>query len=103
MHFYEWLCSLHSSLGLKVSESEDFRSILPSLPLSMSSLLGLGALASITAYWLVTRPRPMRPTVDLQAQSVAVNVSTVIRIDIKDKKWIDNIIVHQRFVTEFSM
>uniref|UniRef100_A0AAQ5YNF7 Long-chain-fatty-acid--CoA ligase n=1 Tax=Amphiprion ocellaris TaxID=80972 RepID=A0AAQ5YNF7_AMPOC len=32
-------------------------------------------LASLTAYWLVTRPRPMRPPCDLQAQSVAVNVS----------------------------
>uniref|UniRef100_A0A8C4HFJ2 Arachidonate--CoA ligase n=1 Tax=Dicentrarchus labrax TaxID=13489 RepID=A0A8C4HFJ2_DICLA len=61
----------------------DFWSLLPSLPLSSfslssltlspSSLLGLGALASLTAYWLVTRPRPMRPPCDLQAQSVAVN------------------------------
>uniref|UniRef100_A0A8C4HJU5 Arachidonate--CoA ligase n=1 Tax=Dicentrarchus labrax TaxID=13489 RepID=A0A8C4HJU5_DICLA len=31
------------------------------------------SLASLTAYWLVTRPRPMRPPCDLQAQSVAVN------------------------------
>uniref|UniRef100_A0A4W6G8T1 Long-chain-fatty-acid--CoA ligase n=1 Tax=Lates calcarifer TaxID=8187 RepID=A0A4W6G8T1_LATCA len=85
MHFQEWLRSLRSSAGLKGSESEDFWSLLPSLPLSSfslsslslspSSLLGLGALASITAYWLVTRPRPMRPPCDLQAQSVAVNVS----------------------------
>uniref|UniRef100_A0A4W6GA20 Arachidonate--CoA ligase n=1 Tax=Lates calcarifer TaxID=8187 RepID=A0A4W6GA20_LATCA len=83
MHFQEWLRSLRSSAGLKGSESEDFWSLLPSLPLSSfslsslslspSSLLGLGALASITAYWLVTRPRPMRPPCDLQAQSVAVN------------------------------
>uniref|UniRef100_G3P9V3 Arachidonate--CoA ligase n=1 Tax=Gasterosteus aculeatus aculeatus TaxID=481459 RepID=G3P9V3_GASAC len=28
------------------------------------------SLASLTAYWLVTRPRPMRPPCDLQAQSV---------------------------------
>ncbi|XP_062274286.1 long-chain-fatty-acid--CoA ligase 1 isoform X1 [Scomber scombrus] len=83
MHFQEWLRSLRSSSGLKVSESDDVWSLLPSLPLSSlslsslslspSSLLGLGALASLTAYWLVTRPRPMRPPCDLQAQSVAVN------------------------------
>lgn len=83
MHFQEWLQSLRSSAGLKGSESENLWSLLPSLPsfslssltLSPSSLLGLGALASLTAYWLVTRPRPMRPPCDLQAQSVAVNVS----------------------------
>uniref|UniRef100_A0A8C3AA53 Long-chain-fatty-acid--CoA ligase n=1 Tax=Cyclopterus lumpus TaxID=8103 RepID=A0A8C3AA53_CYCLU len=57
------------------------RFLLPSLPLSSfslpslspSSLLGIGAVASLTAYWLVTRPRPMLPPCDLQAQSVAVN------------------------------
>uniref|UniRef100_A0A673AYM4 Arachidonate--CoA ligase n=1 Tax=Sphaeramia orbicularis TaxID=375764 RepID=A0A673AYM4_9TELE len=80
MHFQEWLRSLRSSVGLKAPESDDLRSLLPSLPLSNfslssfslspSSLLGLGALASLTAYYLVTRPRPMRPPCDLQAQSV---------------------------------
>uniref|UniRef100_A0A671VIC2 Arachidonate--CoA ligase n=1 Tax=Sparus aurata TaxID=8175 RepID=A0A671VIC2_SPAAU len=83
MHFQEWLRSLRSSAGIKSSESEDFWSLLPTLPvssfslsslsLSPSSLLGLGALASLTAYWLVYRPRPMRPPCDLQAQSVAVD------------------------------
>ncbi|KAK1892887.1 Long-chain-fatty-acid--CoA ligase 1 [Dissostichus eleginoides] len=78
MHFQEWLRSLRPSAGLKGSDSEDFWSLLPSFPrsslsLSQSSLLGLGALASLTAYWLVTRPRPMRPPCDLQAQSVAIN------------------------------
>uniref|UniRef100_A0A7N6BV16 Arachidonate--CoA ligase n=1 Tax=Anabas testudineus TaxID=64144 RepID=A0A7N6BV16_ANATE len=71
----EWLKSLCSSAGLKGSEHEDVWRLLPSQPLSSlflstSSLLGLGALASLTAYWLVTRPRPMRPPCDLQAQSV---------------------------------
>uniref|UniRef100_A0AAQ5X9Z6 Long-chain-fatty-acid--CoA ligase n=1 Tax=Amphiprion ocellaris TaxID=80972 RepID=A0AAQ5X9Z6_AMPOC len=74
------LTSLAPNSGFKGSESEDFWSLLPSPPLSSfslsslslspSSLLGLGALASLTAYWLVTRPRPMRPPCDLQAQSV---------------------------------
>uniref|UniRef100_A0A7N6BGX5 Long-chain-fatty-acid--CoA ligase n=1 Tax=Anabas testudineus TaxID=64144 RepID=A0A7N6BGX5_ANATE len=77
MHLQEWLKSLCSSAGLKGSEHEDVWRLLPSQPLSSlflstSSLLGLGALASLTAYWLVTRPRPMRPPCDLQAQSVAV-------------------------------
>ncbi|XP_061906668.1 long-chain-fatty-acid--CoA ligase 1 isoform X1 [Entelurus aequoreus] len=63
-HFQEWLRSLPS----KVPGWEDYWSLLP----SSSSLLGLGALASLTAYWLLTRPRPMRPPCDLQAQSVAV-------------------------------
>uniref|UniRef100_A0A4W5MQX4 Arachidonate--CoA ligase n=1 Tax=Hucho hucho TaxID=62062 RepID=A0A4W5MQX4_9TELE len=59
--------------------TKNFWSLVPSLPLSssfsslslsLSSLLGIGALASITAYWLVTRPRPMRPPCDLNAQSI---------------------------------
>uniref|UniRef100_A0A674AKJ9 Arachidonate--CoA ligase n=1 Tax=Salmo trutta TaxID=8032 RepID=A0A674AKJ9_SALTR len=61
----------------------DFWSLLPSLPSSSSfslsslsrspsSLLGIGALASLTAYWLVTRRRPMQPPCDLNAQSIAV-------------------------------
>uniref|UniRef100_A0A8C1SDF3 Arachidonate--CoA ligase n=1 Tax=Cyprinus carpio TaxID=7962 RepID=A0A8C1SDF3_CYPCA len=32
----------------------------------------LGALASLTTYWLVTRPRPIQPPCDLQAQSIPV-------------------------------
>uniref|UniRef100_A0A3B5MD64 Arachidonate--CoA ligase n=1 Tax=Xiphophorus couchianus TaxID=32473 RepID=A0A3B5MD64_9TELE len=50
--------------------TEELWSLLPSL--STSSLLGLGALASLTVYWLLTRPQPVRPPCDLQAQSVAV-------------------------------
>uniref|UniRef100_A0A8C7ZK98 Arachidonate--CoA ligase n=1 Tax=Oryzias sinensis TaxID=183150 RepID=A0A8C7ZK98_9TELE len=69
--------SLRSHAGIKRSELEDLWSLLPPVPvssisLSTSSLLGLGALASVTAYWLVTRPRPLQPPCDLQAQSVAV-------------------------------
>uniref|UniRef100_A0A4W5MPQ1 Long-chain-fatty-acid--CoA ligase n=1 Tax=Hucho hucho TaxID=62062 RepID=A0A4W5MPQ1_9TELE len=81
MHFQEWLQSLRSSGGVRGPENKDFWSLVPSLPLSssfsslslsLSSLLGIGALASITAYWLVTRPRPMRPPCDLNAQSIPV-------------------------------
>ncbi|KAM9394012.1 long-chain-fatty-acid--CoA ligase 1 [Pholidichthys leucotaenia] len=89
MHFQEWLRSLCPDSQLKGPDSEDIWSLLPSLKLSSfslpslslspSSLLGLGALASVTAYWLVTRPRPMRPPVDLNAQSVAVNADPSCR------------------------
>uniref|UniRef100_H3CZQ7 Long-chain-fatty-acid--CoA ligase n=1 Tax=Tetraodon nigroviridis TaxID=99883 RepID=H3CZQ7_TETNG len=41
--------------------------------MSRSSLLGLGAVASLAAYYLLMRPRPMRPPCDLQAQSLPVN------------------------------
>uniref|UniRef100_A0A8C9TR51 Arachidonate--CoA ligase n=1 Tax=Scleropages formosus TaxID=113540 RepID=A0A8C9TR51_SCLFO len=76
MQLQEWLRSLRPSGGLRLLEAEELRSLLPALPslsslsLSSSSLLGLGALASLTAYWLVTRPRPIRPPCDLHAQSI---------------------------------
>ncbi|XP_008334994.1 long-chain-fatty-acid--CoA ligase 1 [Cynoglossus semilaevis] len=77
MQFLEWLLSLGFSSR---SNTEELWSRLlplppplPSLSLSTSSLLGLGAVASITAYWLMSRPRPMLPPCDLGAQSVAVN------------------------------
>uniref|UniRef100_A0A8B9KBS6 Long-chain-fatty-acid--CoA ligase n=1 Tax=Astyanax mexicanus TaxID=7994 RepID=A0A8B9KBS6_ASTMX len=80
MQLQEWLRSLRpSSGGLGKSLEEDIRSLLPALPSSFSSLslsppsiIGLGALASLTAYWLVTRPRSIQPPCDLQAQSVPV-------------------------------
>uniref|UniRef100_A0A672S5N4 Arachidonate--CoA ligase n=1 Tax=Sinocyclocheilus grahami TaxID=75366 RepID=A0A672S5N4_SINGR len=60
---------------------DNLKTLLPSLPssfslsslsLSPSSIIGLGALASLTTYWLVTRPRPIQPPCDLQAQSISV-------------------------------
>uniref|UniRef100_A0A8C4Z487 Arachidonate--CoA ligase n=1 Tax=Gadus morhua TaxID=8049 RepID=A0A8C4Z487_GADMO len=70
-------------LFTKCSMQYDVWRLLPSFPLSSfslsslspCSLVGLGALASLTAYWLATRPRPTRPPCDLQAQSVAVEPS----------------------------
>uniref|UniRef100_A0A4W5QZ43 Arachidonate--CoA ligase n=1 Tax=Hucho hucho TaxID=62062 RepID=A0A4W5QZ43_9TELE len=61
-HFWSLLPSLPSSSSFSLS----------SLSRSPSSLLGIGALASLTAYWLVTRPRPMHPPCDLNAQSISV-------------------------------
>ncbi|XP_026867015.2 long-chain-fatty-acid--CoA ligase 1 [Electrophorus electricus] len=67
MQWREWLCSLGGGVGR--SDLEDLRSVLPSF---FPSLFGLGALASLTAYWLLTRPRSIRPPCDLRAQSVPV-------------------------------
>uniref|UniRef100_A0AAY4B2X9 Arachidonate--CoA ligase n=1 Tax=Denticeps clupeoides TaxID=299321 RepID=A0AAY4B2X9_9TELE len=84
MHFQEWLRSLRPGAdGVKVPELEDLRSLLPSVPalsslsLATSSVLGLGALASLMAYWLVTRPRPIAPPCDLQAQSIPVQAKSL--------------------------
>ncbi|MBN3297891.1 long-chain-fatty-acid--CoA ligase 6 [Amia ocellicauda] len=75
MQFQDWLRSLRSGGGVRVPDVEELRRFLPSslsLSLSSSSLLGLGALASLTAYWLVTRPRPIRPPCDLHSQSIPI-------------------------------
>uniref|UniRef100_A0A673ISW6 Arachidonate--CoA ligase n=1 Tax=Sinocyclocheilus rhinocerous TaxID=307959 RepID=A0A673ISW6_9TELE len=80
MQFPEWLRSLRFSGGDSKSEMDNLKTLLPSLPssfslsslsLSPSSIIGLGALASLTTYWLVTRPRPIQPPCDLQAQSIS--------------------------------
>uniref|UniRef100_A0A8C5BP50 Long-chain-fatty-acid--CoA ligase n=1 Tax=Gadus morhua TaxID=8049 RepID=A0A8C5BP50_GADMO len=83
MHFQEWFRSVQAGGPGAKAEWEDVWRLLPSFPLSSfslsslspCSLVGLGALASLTAYWLATRPRPTRPPCDLQAQSVAVEAS----------------------------
>ncbi|KAG7281283.1 hypothetical protein CRUP_030966 [Coryphaenoides rupestris] len=73
MHFQEWFRSIHSGdAGVRTGNREDLWRLLPSFSLSSCSLVGIGALASLTAYWLVTRPRPVRPLCDLQVQSIAV-------------------------------
>ncbi|KAF3850744.1 hypothetical protein F7725_012516 [Dissostichus mawsoni] len=91
MHFQEWLRSLRPSAGLKGSDSEDFWSLLPSFPrsslsLSQSSLLGLGALASLTAYWLVTRPRPMRPPYPSCRRSALLKDDTLLEFYYDDTR-----------------
>uniref|UniRef100_A0A8C1LTI0 Arachidonate--CoA ligase n=1 Tax=Cyprinus carpio TaxID=7962 RepID=A0A8C1LTI0_CYPCA len=81
MQFQDWLRSLRFTGGDGKSEMDNLKTLLPSLPtsfslsslsLSPSSIIGLGALASLTTYWLVTRPRPTQPPCDLQAQSIPV-------------------------------
>lgn len=79
MYFQDWFRSLCTCAELKGTDSENnlwpSQLSLSSFAPSWSSLLGLGAVASLAAYYLVMRPRPMRPPCDLQAQSVPVNVS----------------------------
>ncbi|XP_076846408.1 long-chain-fatty-acid--CoA ligase 1 [Brachyhypopomus gauderio] len=76
MQLQQWLSSLGPGGGAGTSDFKDVRSMLHALPsclsLSPPSLIGLGALASLTAYWLATRPRSIRPPCDLRAQSVPV-------------------------------
>uniref|UniRef100_A0A671MDJ4 Arachidonate--CoA ligase n=1 Tax=Sinocyclocheilus anshuiensis TaxID=1608454 RepID=A0A671MDJ4_9TELE len=81
MQFQDWLRSLRFTGGDGTSEMDNLKTLLPSMPssfslsslsLSPSSIIGLGALASLTTYWLVTRPRPIQPPCDLQAQSISV-------------------------------
>uniref|UniRef100_A0A672S595 Long-chain-fatty-acid--CoA ligase n=1 Tax=Sinocyclocheilus grahami TaxID=75366 RepID=A0A672S595_SINGR len=87
MQFQDWLRSLRLTGGDGKSEMDNLKTLLPSLPssfslsslsLSPSSIIGLGALASLTTYWLVTRPRPIQPPCDLQAQSISVQVTVLL-------------------------
>uniref|UniRef100_A0A672QTQ7 Long-chain-fatty-acid--CoA ligase n=1 Tax=Sinocyclocheilus grahami TaxID=75366 RepID=A0A672QTQ7_SINGR len=54
-------------LGLQLPELDDLGQFLRSLP--TSTLLGLGALTAVLAYWISTRPRPITPPCDLRLQS----------------------------------
>ncbi len=87
MQIQDWLRSLRFTGGDGKSEMDNLKTLLPSLPssfslsslsLSPSSIIGLGALASLTTYWLVTRPRPIQPPCDLQAQSIPVQVTVLL-------------------------
>uniref|UniRef100_A0A8C1W6N2 Long-chain-fatty-acid--CoA ligase n=1 Tax=Cyprinus carpio TaxID=7962 RepID=A0A8C1W6N2_CYPCA len=59
-------------LGLQLPELDDLGQFLRSLP--TSTLLGLGALTAVLAYWISTRPRPITPPCDLRLQSQEVQV-----------------------------
>ncbi|KAM6969807.1 long-chain-fatty-acid--CoA ligase 6 [Aplochiton taeniatus] len=56
--------------GLRLPELEDLSLFFHSLP--TSTLVGIGALTAVLAYWLATRPRPIKPPCDLLHQSVEV-------------------------------
>ncbi|XP_013907467.1 PREDICTED: long-chain-fatty-acid--CoA ligase 6 isoform X1 [Thamnophis sirtalis] len=53
--------------NLRLPEFEDFSQFFRSLP--ASTLVGIGAFAAIIAYWLVNRPKAVKPPCDLLKQS----------------------------------
>uniref|UniRef100_A0A8C2Q0R1 Arachidonate--CoA ligase n=1 Tax=Cyprinus carpio TaxID=7962 RepID=A0A8C2Q0R1_CYPCA len=65
--FMEKMQSRDLLLGLQLPELDDLGQFLRSLP--TSTLLGLGALTAVLAYWISTRPRPITPPCDLRLQS----------------------------------
>uniref|UniRef100_A0A665WIT1 Arachidonate--CoA ligase n=1 Tax=Echeneis naucrates TaxID=173247 RepID=A0A665WIT1_ECHNA len=56
--------------GLRIPEMEDIGHFFRSLP--TSTLVGIGALTAVLAYWLSTRPRPIKPPCSLLHQSEEV-------------------------------
>ncbi|XP_041088297.1 long-chain-fatty-acid--CoA ligase 6-like isoform X1 [Polyodon spathula] len=70
MQIQELLKSLGAQGSLRFPDVDEIQKFIRSL--STPSLIGLGAFATLTAYWLATRPRPIRPPCDLEHQSVPV-------------------------------
>lgn len=60
--------------GLRIPEMDEFGHFFHSLP--TSTLLGIGALTTVLAYWFATRPRPIQPPCNLQHQSEEVPVGS---------------------------
>ncbi|XP_058483717.1 long-chain-fatty-acid--CoA ligase 6 isoform X1 [Solea solea] len=56
--------------GLRIPEMDDIGRFFHSLP--TSTLVGIGALTAVLAYWLATRPRPITPPCSLLHQSEEV-------------------------------
>lgn len=63
--------------GLRIPEMDEFGHFFHSLP--TSTLLGIGALTAVLAYWFATRPRAIQPPCNLQHQSEEVPVGPMIR------------------------
>lgn len=55
---------------LRMPELDDVRQYVRSLP--TNTLMGMGAFAAITTYWLATRPKALKPPCDLAMQSVEI-------------------------------
>uniref|UniRef100_A0A671N0M1 Arachidonate--CoA ligase n=1 Tax=Sinocyclocheilus anshuiensis TaxID=1608454 RepID=A0A671N0M1_9TELE len=62
---------------LRIPELDDLRQYVRSLP--TNTLMGMGAFAAITTYWLATRPKALKPPCDLAMQSVEVQGSGYAR------------------------
>ncbi|KAL7989169.1 hypothetical protein Chor_011835 [Crotalus horridus] len=58
--------------NLRLPEFEDFSQFFRSLP--ASTLVGIGAFAAIIAYWLVNRPKAVKPPCDLLMQSEEIEL-----------------------------
>ena len=58
--------------GLRIPEMDELGQFFRSLP--TSTLVGIGALTAVLAYWLATRPRPVKPPCSLLHQSEEVPV-----------------------------
>lgn len=58
--------------GLRIPEMDELGHFFRTLP--TSTLVGIGALTAVLAYWLATRPRPIKPPCSLQHQSEEVPV-----------------------------
>ncbi|XP_047463768.1 long-chain-fatty-acid--CoA ligase 6 isoform X1 [Mugil cephalus] len=56
--------------GLRIPEMDDIGQFFRSLP--TSTLVGIGALTAVLAYWFATRPRPIKPPCSLLHQSEEV-------------------------------
>ena len=67
--------------GLRIPEIAELGQFFSTLP--TSTLVGIGALTAVLAYWLATRPRPIKAPCNLQHQSeeVPVRWSTNVFID----------------------
>jgi len=58
--------------GLRIPEMDELGQFFRSLP--TSTLVGIGALTAVLAYWFATRPRPIKPPCSLLHQSEEVPV-----------------------------
>uniref|UniRef100_A0A4W5K1Q2 Arachidonate--CoA ligase n=1 Tax=Hucho hucho TaxID=62062 RepID=A0A4W5K1Q2_9TELE len=70
--------------SLQLPELDELNQFFRSLPIS--TLVGIGALTAVLAYWLATRPHAISPPCNLQHQSEEVAVSQ--RITIQYSTWI---------------
>lgn len=63
--------------GLRIPEMDEFGHFFHSLP--TPTLLGIGALTAVLAYWFATRPQGIQPPCNLQHQSEEVPVGQMVR------------------------
>lgn len=67
--------------GLRIPEMDELGQFFRSLP--TSTLVGIGALTAVLAYWFATRPRPIKPPCSLLHQSEEVPVRDPTNVEYK--------------------